>query len=114
MLVAYSVLKAGSLTNQCLQNAEQLRTPINIVVSRASAPAIAAVESIGGSVISRYYTPDSIKRILRGDSHPFASLEAIGGPLESITAMSVPATNATPAEQNAPPQRIPALPDFKY
>lgn len=47
---------------------EQLKTPINILVSRASAEAIKAIEAIGGKVTTRYYTKPSIRRILRGES----------------------------------------------
>ncbi|KAK0125361.1 YmL10 [Cadophora gregata] len=47
---------------------EDLKTPINILVSRASAAAIEAVEAAGGKVTTRYYTKPSIKRILRGES----------------------------------------------
>jgi large subunit ribosomal protein L15 len=47
---------------------EQLKTPINILVSRASAEAIKAIESIGGQVVTRYYTKPSIRRLLRGES----------------------------------------------
>lgn len=46
----------------------ELKTPINILVSRASAEAIAAIEAIGGKVTTRYYTKDSIKRLLKGES----------------------------------------------
>ncbi|KAL1997015.1 hypothetical protein VTN49DRAFT_7880 [Thermomyces lanuginosus] len=51
-----------------------LKQPIHIIVSRASAAAIAAVEAAGGSVTTRYYTRASIKRILRRETHPFVSL----------------------------------------
>jgi large subunit ribosomal protein L15 len=47
---------------------EQLKTPINILVSRASTEAIAAIEAAGGKVTTRYYTKASIKRVLRGES----------------------------------------------
>lgn len=47
---------------------EQLKTPINILVSRASTEAINAIEAVGGKVTTRYYTKDSIKRLLRGES----------------------------------------------
>ncbi len=47
---------------------EELKTPINILVSRASAAAIEAVEAAGGQVTTRFYTKPSIKRILRGES----------------------------------------------
>jgi large subunit ribosomal protein L15 len=45
-------------------------------VSRASADAIARIEALGGSVTTRFYSPTSIKRVLRGDSHPVVSLQA--------------------------------------
>lgn len=59
-----------------MQNLEQLKSAINIVVSRASATAIARVEALGGTVTTRFYSPTSIKRVLRGDSHPVISLQA--------------------------------------
>ncbi|TAQ84263.1 hypothetical protein B7494_g7415 [Chlorociboria aeruginascens] len=47
---------------------EALKTPINILVSRASATAIEAIEAVGGKVTTRYYTKQSIKRLLKGES----------------------------------------------
>ncbi|KAK1970183.1 ribosomal protein L15 [Colletotrichum sublineola] len=47
---------------------EDLRQPIDIMVSRASASAIDAVEANGGKILTRFYTKQSIKRILRGES----------------------------------------------
>lgn len=47
---------------------EELKTPINILVSRASATAIEAIEAVGGTVTTRFYTKPSIKRLLRGQS----------------------------------------------
>lgn len=47
---------------------EELKTPINILVSRASAAAIEAVEAAGGKVTTRFYTKHSIRRLLRGES----------------------------------------------
>ena len=61
---------------------EMLRTPIHVIVSRASASAIAAVEKLGGSVTTRYYTRWAIQRILRGSMDPMHSLKSdtlIGG-----------------------------------
>ncbi|CAI6332237.1 unnamed protein product [Periconia digitata] len=58
------------------RDVDALTSAINIIVSRASASAIAKVESLGGSVTTRYYSPTSLKRVLRGDSHPTISLEA--------------------------------------
>ncbi|OJD33243.1 ribosomal protein l15 [Diplodia corticola] len=57
------------------RGSEKLRTPVNLVVSRASAAAIAAVEAAGGSVITRYYSPNAIKHVLRGLSDPIVSLQ---------------------------------------
>lgn len=45
-----------------------LRQPIDIMVSRASASAIDAVEGNGGKILTRFYTKQSIKRLLRGES----------------------------------------------
>lgn len=47
---------------------EQLKTPINILVSRASKEAIDAIEAVGGKVTTRFYTKTSIKRVLNGAS----------------------------------------------
>lgn len=47
---------------------ESLKTPVNILVSRASTEAIKAVEEAGGSIVTRYYTKYAIRRILRGES----------------------------------------------
>ncbi|KAI1954035.1 YmL10 [Ophidiomyces ophidiicola] len=51
-----------------------LKQPINIIVSRASASAIAAVEAAGGTIVTRYYTRHAIKRIMKGQTDPFVSL----------------------------------------
>ncbi|KAJ5902040.1 54S ribosomal protein L10 [Penicillium taxi] len=51
-----------------------LKQPIHVVVSRASASAIASIEAAGGSVTTRFYTPSSIRHILHKESHPFISL----------------------------------------
>lgn len=45
-----------------------LKQPIDITVSRASAKAIEAVEAAGGKIVTRYYTKDSISRLLKGQS----------------------------------------------
>ncbi|TKA68682.1 hypothetical protein B0A49_09551 [Cryomyces minteri] len=60
------------------RGAEQLRTPVNIIVSRASASAIAAVEAAGGTVTTRYYSPPAIRRIMRGLTDPINSLQTVG------------------------------------
>lgn len=53
-----------------------LKTPINILVSRASATAIEAIEAAGGKVTTRFYTKHSIRRLLKGESESsFVPLE---------------------------------------
>lgn len=64
--------------------ATDFKTPIHIVVSKASQSAIAAVEAVGGTVTTRFYTPQAIRRIKMGQMHPYLSLrwdpEAINNP----------------------------------
>ncbi|KAK7911259.1 hypothetical protein PG985_013740 [Apiospora marii] len=50
------------------RGAEVLKQPIDIIVSRASASAIDAVEKAGGKIVTRYYTKQSIKRLVQGKS----------------------------------------------
>ncbi|KAK6080762.1 50s ribosomal subunit protein l15 [Seiridium cupressi] len=50
------------------RGATSLKQPIDIMVSRASAAAIEAVEQAGGKVVTRYYTKQSIKRLVEGKS----------------------------------------------
>lgn len=68
------------------RGSEQLRSPFNIVISRASTAAIAAIEAAGGSVITRFYTPFSIQRILRGRTHPINSILSQPPTLENAAA----------------------------
>lgn len=56
------------------RDASKLKTPIHIVVSRASQSAIQAVEAVGGSVTTRFYTPKAVREIKRGNMHPYISL----------------------------------------
>ncbi|KAG9248930.1 ribosomal protein L18e/L15P [Calycina marina] len=62
---------------------EALKSPINILVSRASEEAIKAVEAAGGKVTTRYYTKQSIKRLLKGESEssftPQATTPVVNG-----------------------------------
>lgn len=67
-----SAIKILNLTSP--QNKEVFKTPINIVVSRASKTAIDAIEAVGGKVTTRYYTNPSIKRIKQGLTHPYLSI----------------------------------------
>ena len=55
---------------------EELHTPINIIVSRASAEAINAVEAAGGTVTTRFYTKFAIQKILKGEMDPVHSLQS--------------------------------------
>jgi len=55
---------------------EELTSPINIVVSRASAEAISAVEAAGGTVTTRYYTDFAIRKIIKGRMDPIHSLQS--------------------------------------
>lgn len=55
---------------------DELTTPIDIVVSRASAEAIKTVEQLGGTVTTRYYTNFAIKKIMRGEMDPINSLQS--------------------------------------
>ncbi|KAM7220316.1 hypothetical protein V8F06_004282 [Rhypophila decipiens] len=45
-----------------------LKTPVDIVVSRASASAIEAVEAAGGKILTRFYTKQAIQRLVKGKS----------------------------------------------
>lgn len=52
-----------------------LTSPINIVVSRASTSAINAIEALGGTVTTRYYTEFAIRRIRQGKIDPYVSMK---------------------------------------
>ncbi|KAL8730370.1 MAG: hypothetical protein Q9166_004135 [cf. Caloplaca sp. 2 TL-2023] len=58
------------------KGSEKLTSPLHIIASRASASAIAAVEAAGGSVTTRYYTPFSIGRVIKGKTDPIHSLQS--------------------------------------
>lgn len=58
------------------KGSEQLEVPLNVVISRASTKAIAAIEAAGGSVTTRYYTRFAIQRIMRGKMNPIHSLQS--------------------------------------
>lgn len=48
-----------------------LSTPINLIVSRASQSAIAAVEQVGGTVECRYYTRLTLRALVKPEKfHP--------------------------------------------
>lgn len=56
------------------RGSDQVRSPLHIIVSRASASAIAAIEAAGGTITTRYYTRFAIQRILRNKTDPANSL----------------------------------------
>ena len=55
---------------------EQLKSPLQVIISRASAKAISTIEAAGGSVTTRYYTPFAVKRIVQGKMDPISSLQS--------------------------------------
>ena len=82
---------------------EELKTPINILVSRASATAIEAIEAVGGTVTTRFYTKQSIKRLLKGESESSFTPLALTPPsteaspiLEAVAASTLPFSNRLP------------------
>jgi large subunit ribosomal protein L15 len=62
------------------RSSEKLTTPVEIVVSRASASAIEAVEAAGGKLTTRYYTKPAISRVLKGDTDPIYSIQSAASP----------------------------------
>lgn len=77
------------------RGASALRTPIDIIVSRASAGAIDAIEGAGGKIVTRFYTRDSLARLFRGESaHTAAPLpmgpEHVEPVLEAVRGASRP------------------------
>lgn len=89
------------------RGANTLTTRIHIVVSRASAGAIAAVEALGGTVITRFYTRYAIQRIRQGKTAPFVSLKW------DPDALANPALNNRIGMGSDPVQRIRGL-GFQY
>ena len=58
------------------KGSEELKAPLQVVISRASTKAIAAVEAAGGSVTTRYYTPFAMRKIMQGQMDPIHSLQS--------------------------------------
>ena len=58
------------------KGSEQLKVPLHLVISRASAKAISTIEAAGGSVTTRYYTSFALRRILQGKMDPINSLQS--------------------------------------
>lgn len=57
------------------RGATALTTPVHLVVSKASQQAIAAVEALGGTVTTRFYTKTAISRIRQERTDPMVSLK---------------------------------------
>ncbi|KAH8668193.1 ribosomal protein L18e/L15P [Tricladium varicosporioides] len=70
---------------------EELKTPITIMVSRASAEAIKTIEDLGGKVVTRYYTKTSIKRLLKGESES-TELPLVSNPDAMLSAAEAAST----------------------
>lgn len=82
---------------------EELKTPINIMVSRASATAIEAVEALGGTVTTRFYTKPAIKRLLKGESvSTSVPLSAIDAELVSYSPIPLAASATSPFTYRLP------------
>lgn len=82
---------------------EQLKSPINILVSRASTEAINAIEAVGGKVTTRYYTKTSIKRVLKGESEStFTPLPYAPGAEGQSPILSALSSSASPFSYRLP------------
>ena len=80
-----------------------LDQPLNIVVSRASASAIEAVEKAGGRGMTRFYTRWAIRRILRGTMDPINSLRSGKNPdFSALQSSSSAVAGEVPAPPTAP------------
>ena len=107
--------------NNAIPDPPLITYPIHITVSRASKAAIAAVEAAGGTVTTRYYSPQAISKILQGKMHPTESLLGAGpkSGTEMVDEEGVGAVQGETAavaknSQNppAPPQDLPAIPSI--
>jgi large subunit ribosomal protein L15 len=82
---------------------DALKTPINILVSRASTTAIEAIEALGGTVTTRFYTKHSIKRLLKGESESsFVPLGMTAQTDEFSPILNAVATSASPFSYRLP------------
>ncbi|KAK4554366.1 YmL10 [Recurvomyces mirabilis] len=89
------------------RGSEELTTPINIIVSRASASAIAAVEKAGGTVTTRFYTDFAIKKIKAGLMDPIHSLQSRIAMSEDSEAGAEAAADALVEERRRFKYRLP-------
>lgn len=91
-------------------------TPIQIIVSRASASAISAVEKAGGQVVTRYYSGSSLARVMKQEVHPYYSLQSQPlAPLPAATGVTGEGASAA-ATQDATleAEKRAVMDNFKY
>lgn len=65
LLASRCIHKVGDGVKLLADGAQHLRTPVSLVVSRASQRAIKAVEGAGGSIVCRYYNATSLLALVR-------------------------------------------------
>lgn len=61
----FPILSLLSLLFLSIQGSKHLSQPISILVSKASTSAIQAIESLGGSITCRYYTPLTLRALTK-------------------------------------------------
>ncbi len=81
---------------------EDFNSPINILVSRASTTAIEAIEAAGGNVTTRYYTKESIRRLLKGESESSATPLTMAPDLVGESPILATAASASPFSYRLP------------
>ncbi|WFD35483.1 YmL10 [Malassezia cuniculi] len=65
LLASRCIHKVGDGVKLLADGAQHLRTPVHLIVSRASQRAIKAVEAAGGSIVCRYYNATSLRALVR-------------------------------------------------
>lgn len=83
---------------------------MHIVVSRASATAIAAVERAGGSVTTRYYSAASVRIVLKGLADPIISLLMRRGLLARRSEASAGEQDSAIEDDGRETEDVPSLP----
>lgn len=89
------------------RGSDELTTPIHIIVSRASASAIAAVEKVGGTVTTRFYTPFAVKKIRQNLMDPIHSLQSRIALSENSESGAIAAADALAEERKRYKFRLP-------
>jgi large subunit ribosomal protein L15 len=86
---------------------DELTTPVNIIVSRASVEAINAVERAGGTVTTRYYTEFAVKKVKQSLMDPIHSLQSRIALSEDSETGAVQAADALADERKRYQYRLP-------